>query len=323
MLIDAYARRFTYLRLSITESCNFRCSYCLPDGPDCSSRKDELTLSEIKRLVKAFALLGTRKVRITGGEPSLRKDLTDIIAACKQTEGIEQVALTTNGYRLQHDLSSWQQAGLDAINVSVDSLDAATFHLVTGENRLTAILAGIDQAMAAGIGKVKLNTVLLRQHNALQLPDFLEFVRDKAVSLRFIELMRTNDNQSYYQQQHLSGASIQQQLLRQGWQLQQKGKSAGPALEYAHPDYQGQIGLIMPYSKNFCADCNRLRVSSRGQLFLCLFTEQHQNLRHLLQDDNPEPLMHYLQRAVLGKAASHELHQGNSGSTRHLAMIGG
>lgn len=323
MLIDAYARRFTYLRLSITESCNFRCSYCLPDGPDCSSRKDELTLPEIKRLVKAFALLGTRKVRITGGEPSLRKDLSDIIAACKETDGIEQVALTTNGYRLQRDLSSWQQAGLDAINVSVDSLDAATFHLVTGENRLPAILDGIDQAMAIGINKLKLNTVLLRQHNALQLADFLDFVRDKAVSLRFIELMRTNDNQAYYQQQHLSGASIQQQLLQQGWQLQPKDRSAGPALEYAHPDYQGQIGLIMPYSKDFCADCNRLRVSSRGQLFMCLFTEQHQGLRHYLQQDDPEPLMHYLQRAVLAKAESHDLHQGNSGSTRHLAMIGG
>ncbi|SEA25183.1 GTP 3',8-cyclase MoaA [Alkalimonas amylolytica] len=323
MLIDAYARRFTYLRLSITESCNFRCSYCLPDGPDCSSRKDELTLPEIKRLVKAFALLGTRKVRITGGEPSLRKDLTDIIAACKATDGIEQVALTTNGYRLQRDLSNWQQAGLDAINVSVDSLDAATFHLVTGENRLPAILDGIDQAIAAGISNVKLNTVLLRQHNAMQLADFLEFVRHKAVSLRFIELMRTNDNQAYYQQQHLSGAGIQQQLLQQGWQLQQKGRSAGPALEYAHPDFQGQIGLIMPYSKDFCADCNRLRVSSRGQLFLCLFTEQQQGLRSLLQQDDPEPLMHYLQRAVLGKAESHDLHQGNSGSTRHLAMIGG
>lgn len=323
MLIDAYARRFTYLRLSITESCNFRCSYCLPDGPDCTSRKEELTLPEIKRLVKAFALLGTRKVRITGGEPSLRKDLTDIIAACKQTEGIEKVALTTNGYRLQRDLSSWQQAGLDAVNVSVDSLDADTFHLVTGENRLPGILAGVDQAIAAGLSNVKLNTVLLRQHNAMQLPDFLEFVRNKAVSLRFIELMRTNDNQAYYQKQHLSGASIQQQLLQQGWQLQQKDRSAGPALEYAHPDYRGQIGLIMPYSKDFCADCNRLRVSSRGQLFLCLFTEQHQGLRSFLQHDNPEPLMHYLQRAVLGKAESHDLHQGNSGSTRHLAMIGG
>lgn len=323
MLIDAYQRRFTYLRLSVTESCNFRCTYCLPDGTDCDSRAGELTLPEIRRLVTAFARLGTRKVRITGGEPSLRKDLTEIIATCKAVPGIEKVALTTNGYRLQRDAAAWQAAGLDAVNVSVDSLDAATFHLVTGQDKLADILAGVATAKAVGIKQVKINTVLLKQHNALALPDFLSFVKHQDLSLRFIELMRTNDNLSFYQRQHLSGASIQQQLETQGWQLLPKGISDGPALEYAHPHYQGRIGLIMPYSKDFCADCNRLRVSSKGQLYLCLFTDSYQDLRSLLQSEHSAPLERFLQQALAGKAESHQLQQQHSGSTRHLAQIGG
>lgn len=323
MLIDAYQRRFTYLRLSVTESCNFRCTYCLPDGTDCDSRAGELTLPEIRRLVTAFARLGTRKVRITGGEPSLRKDLTEIIATCKAVPGIEKVALTTNGYRLQRDAAAWQAAGLDAVNVSVDSLDAATFHLVTGQDKLADILAGVAAAKAVGIKQVKINTVLLKQHNALALPDFLSFVKQQDLSLRFIELMRTNDNLSFYQRQHLSGASIQQQLETQGWQLLPKGISDGPALEYAHPHYQGRIGLIMPYSKDFCADCNRLRVSSKGQLYLCLFTDSYQDLRSLLQSEHSAPLERFLQQALAGKAESHQLQQQHSGSTRHLAQIGG
>lgn len=323
MLIDRFARRFTYLRLSLTEFCNFRCTYCLPDGNDCDSRAGELTLAEIRRLAVAFARLGTRKIRLTGGEPSLRRDLTDIIALCKATPGIDKVALTTNGYQLQRRVTEWQQAGLDALNVSVDSLDPHVFSRITGVDRLHHILQGIDDALALGIPQVKLNTVLLRQHNADELPAFLRYVKDKPVALRFIELMRTGDNVDYYQQQHLSGDVIRQQLLAAGWQLQLKGQTDGPALEYAHPDYQGRIGLIMPYSTDFCSDCNRLRVSSQAQLFLCLFTEHHQSLRHLLQDDDPEPLMAFLQQAVLGKLASHDLHEQHSGQTRHLAMIGG
>ena len=323
MLTDAYSRRFNYVRLSVTESCNFRCTYCLPDGTDCHSRSGELTLTEIRRLITAFAKLGTKKVRITGGEPSLRKDLTEIIATCKAVPGIEKVALTTNGYRLKRDAQAWQEAGLDAVNVSVDSLDADTFHLVTGQDKLADILAGIHYAKAIGIKQVKINTVLLKQHNALALPDFLNFVKQQDIALRFIELMRTGDNANFYQHQHLSGASIQQQLLDDGWQLNPKARTDGPALEYSHSDYQGRIGLIMPYSKDFCADCNRLRVSSSGQLYLCLFTDTYQDLRSLLQTDDSATLMRFLQQAVQGKAFSHQLTQDYSGSTRHLAQIGG
>ncbi|MDA6067507.1 GTP 3',8-cyclase MoaA [Idiomarina abyssalis] len=322
-LQDRFARRFTYLRLSLTESCNFRCDYCLPDGPDCSSRKYEITLPEVRRLVTAFAKLGTTKIRLTGGEPCLRKDLTEIIATCKSVPGIEKVAMTTNGYRMKRDLPAWRDAGLDAINVSIDSLDPSTFHLVTGQNKLPEIIEGIDQAVDMDFATIKVNTVLLKQYNGGQLPEFLKFIKDRNVALRFIELMRTTDNTEYYQRHHVSGESIKQQLQSEGWSLTSRADNAGPAQEFTHPDYKGKMGLIMPYSKDFCDDCNRLRVSSLGQLFLCLFTEQHQDIRKYLQSDDPEPLMNALRDNIMLKEATHGLHEGNSGATRHLAMIGG
>ncbi|PIQ39500.1 GTP 3',8-cyclase MoaA [Thalassolituus sp. C2-1] len=323
MLTDRFARRFTYLRLSLTERCNFRCTYCLPEGNDCDTAESDLNIHEVRRLLTAFARLGTRKVRLTGGEPALRRDLSEIISLCKSVPGIEQVALTTNGYNLQKEISGWKKAGLDALNISVDSLDPAIFSRITGADRLHYILQGIDQALQLNFQKVKLNTVLLRQHNTHSLPGFLRFIKDRPVSLRFIELMRTNDNAGFYQEQHLSGEFIRQQLTEDGWQLQPKATTDGPALEYAHPDYAGRVGLIMPYSKDFCSSCNRLRVSSKGELFLCLFADEHQSLRELLQSDDPAPVEAFLQRAIGGKEESHYLHQQRSGQTRHLAMIGG
>lgn len=323
MLTDKYSRRFTYLRLSVTESCNFRCNYCLPDGPDCTSRKEELTLPEIKRVVTAFAKAGTRKVRITGGEPALRRDLTEIIRTCKSVPGIEQVAITTNGYRLERDLDTWIEAGLDSLNVSIDSLNPGTFQMITGDSRLPSILRGIDRALARGMRNVKVNSVLLRDYNAAELPDFLNYVREKGVSLRFIELMQTGDNRAYYQRNHVSGQSVKEKLLADGWSQTIKPTTAGPAEEFSHPDYAGRMGLIMPYSKDFCADCNRLRVSSRGQLFMCLFAEQHNDLRQYLQNDDSAPLIQHLHNVLQGKAESHLLHEEFTGATRHLAMIGG
>lgn len=323
MLEDAYARRFTYLRLSLTESCNFRCDYCLPDGPDCTSRRHEINLDEIRRVVTAFALLGTKKVRLTGGEPCLRRDLCEVIRTVKSIPGIDEVAMTTNGYRILRDLDAWVDAGLDAINVSVDSLDSSTFHLVTGQNKLPEILEGIDLASRSALKRVKVNTVLLRQYNGGELPQFLDYVKTRPVALRFIELMQTGDNQAYYERHHVSGQSIKQRLQAEGWSQRTKTSTAGPAQEFVHPDYEGSMGLIMPYSKDFCADCNRLRVSSRGALFLCLFTDAHIELRDLMQTDDPEPLMARIRECVQGKKVSHFLHDQQTGSTKNLAMIGG
>lgn len=322
-LSDRFSRRFTYLRLSVTGKCNFRCTYCLPDGSECFSMDGDLTVQEIHRLVAAFAQLGTRKVRITGGEPTLRRDLVDIIRICKSIEGIDTVALTTNGFRLERDVSHWKAAGLDALNVSIDSLRAEQFRLITGSGKLTSILRGLEAAQALDFRQIKINSVLLRELNDNELDAFVEFVRERDLCVRFIELMRTGDNAEYFARHHLSGERIQEKLREKGWTAIARASHAGPAKEFEHRGYKGRIGLIMPYSADFCADCNRLRVSSNGELYLCLFAEQHRSLRHLLQTDDPEPLKIFLKNTLRYKAPGHELHQARTGSTRHLAMIGG
>lgn len=323
-LQDQHQRRFTYLRLSVTEACNFRCTYCLPNGycPNGRARK-ELTLGEIEALTRAFAANGTRKIRITGGEPTLRKDLAEIIRICKQTTGIEQVALTSNGYRIDKQLAEFRAAGLDALNLSADSLQAPRFKLITGHDKLSAVMRGLDQAADLGFERIKLNTVLLREHTLQELPHFMALVKRRNISLRFIELMETGLQRSYFDAQHLSGKVIEQELLKEGWQRLPRAPHAGPAAEYAHPDYVGRIGLIMPYSKNFCTDCNRLRVSSSGQLHLCLFADQGIDLRPALNQENPDALHAYLRAVVNGKQTGHRLNQRDSGAIQHLAMIGG
>lgn len=323
-LQDAYQRRFTYLRLSITDVCNFRCNYCLPDGYCGDDSADsQMSLPEITALVKAFAKSGTKKIRITGGEPTLRKDLSAIIKACKQTAGIETVALTTNAYRLKKDLDSYLDAGLDDLNVSLDSLQPETFNLITGHNKLQQILQSIDMAIERGVRKVKINAVLLKQYNHSEMQQFFNYIKHRPVTIRFIELMQTGDNKKFFAEQHVSGKEIQNMLESSGWSLIKANQHAGPAVEYSHPDYQGSIGLIMPYSKNFCQSCNRMRVSSSGNMHLCLFAQENTPLKSHLLSDTTEQLVTRMQLAVSGKTAGHQLQQGFSGMTKHLAMLGG
>lgn len=324
-LVDRFMRQYVYLRLSITDVCNFRCNYCLPNGYQRTDSPNRfLSLAEIERLVRTFADLGTEKVRITGGEPTLRKDFLSIAHAISQTAGIRQVALTTNGYRLQKDVALWREAGISHLNVSVDSLDPRQFHQITGENKLQSILAGIDRAFEVGYQKVKVNAVLMKSYTAKGLDDFLRWIKDRPIQMRFIELMQTGEMDHFFQQQHLSGQQILDRLLNEGWQLQPRAISDGPAKVLAHPDYQGEIGLIMPYEKHFCASCNRLRVSAKGKLHLCLFGEEGIELRDLLQQDQDRPqLAQRIQSALLGKREHHYLHQGDSGVRNNLASIGG
>lgn len=324
LLEDGHARRFHYLRLSVTDVCNFRCTYCLPDGYRPEGRKSFLDQAEIARVVRAFAAMGTRKVRLTGGEPSLRRDFTDIIRIVAATPGIEQVAMTTNGYRLRERAAEWREAGLTNLNVSVDSLDARQFHRITGEDKLTEVMAGIDAALAAGFARVKVNAVLLKGLNDHELSTFLDWIKTRPIELRFIELMQTGEMDALFTRHHASGEAIKGQLLAAGWVQQLRAIDAGPAQVFHHPDYLGGIGLIMPYSKDFCAGCNRLRVSSVGKLHLCLFGDDGVALRDLLAaDEQQEALMERVHMALGHKLASHRLHQGNSGTTPHLASLGG
>lgn len=322
---DSFNRKFYYLRLSITDVCNFRCTYCLPDGYKPARKNSSfLSVDELRRVVHAFADCGTSKVRITGGEPTLRKDFTDIVAMIAEQEGIQKVAMTTNGYRLEKHAHEWRQAGLTNINVSVDSLDPRMFHQITGENKFHQVMRGIDAAFDAGFEQVKVNAVLLKNLNSEELPAFLNWIKDKPIQLRFIELMQTGEMDSLFEQHHQSGVSIRNHLIANGWVMKVRSASDGPAEVFCHPDYQGEIGLIMPYKKDFCHSCNRLRVSALGKLHLCLFGDYGVDLRDLLQGDEQESeLIARIQRALGEKKQSHFLDQGHTGMTPHLASIGG
>lgn len=323
-LIDAYDRKFYYLRLSITDVCNFRCRYCLPDGYKTISRDQFLSLDEIYRLTKAFSQAGCQKIRLTGGEPTLRSDFIDIIKVIRQVSQIKTIAVTTNGYRMARDVQHWYDAGLTSINISIDSLDARQFYQITGRNRLAQIMSGIDAAFNAGFKQIKVNTVLMRDINSHELPLFLHWIKDKPIQLRFIELMQTGENKNLFLKYHMSGNNIKQQLLLMGWQPKRKKLTDGPALVFNHSDYCGEIGLIMPYEKDFCLTCNRLRVSAKGQLHLCLFDNHCIDLRDLLvSDDQIEDLQWRIQNSLEMKKQGHFLHQGNSGITQNLSFIGG
>ncbi|QNU16026.1 GTP 3',8-cyclase MoaA [Thermomonas sp. XSG] len=323
-LVDGFGRTFPYLRLSLTEACNYRCSYCLPNGYQADGRPSFLTLEEVQRLVRGFAAVGMRKIRLTGGEPSLRKDLPSIIAAVSATPGVQKIALTTNGCLLPRHVRLWREAGLTALNVSLDSLQPARFAAITGHDRFDEVMEGVEIAQGLGFDAVKLNAVLLRGLNDDELPAWMDFLRGRDVSIRFIELMRTGDNQAYFERHHYRAEALEQQLVDAGWTLRPRAADAGPAREYAHPGYRGRIGIIAPYSKDFCAGCNRLRVTARGDLRLCLFGDFGIPLRPLLQsDDDHDALVGRIATQLGLKAAGHGLHEGNTGITPHLASIGG
>ena len=323
-LEDPFGRQFPYLRLSVTDVCNFSCSYCLPDGYKKSGPEFFMSIDEIRRLVTAFADMGTWKIRLTGGEPTLRPDFLDIARAISAIAGINRVAMTTNGYKLPERAQDYYQAGIRAINISIDSLRPAVFKEITGHDRLAEILEGMRTCIESGFEAIKINAVLLKGRNEDELDDFISFVEKEPVSLRFIELMQTGNNTDYFKAHHLPGNAVREKLLERGWHLKPREDGAGPAAVYAKDGYQGTIGLIAPYSKGFCTTCNRLRVSARGQLQLCLFGEGGYNLRPLLQEDSQKE---ELQDRVIGllriKKETHRLHEGLTGATPHFASIGG
>ena len=321
-LTDSFNRRLSYLRLSVTDLCNYRCSYCLPHGYQGKASPDELSLPEIETLVAAFAQSGTRKVRLTGGEATLRRDLPDIIAACRAQPEIEHIALTTNAYRLDKLFPAYRAAGLDKINISIDSFHPETFRKITGKDECLNILRDVDGILTTGF-QVKINTLLLREYAEATLPDALAYIKTHPVTLRFIELMQTGDNLGYFNRQHLSAAAIERRIADEGWQLRPRSPHAGPAREYTHPDFSGSIGFIAPYGKDFCTACNRLRVTSQGKMHLCLFGGVSHDLRPFLRSGDTEGLKKHLRELVMQKPEHHDLHDKKVGLITNLSMTGG
>ena len=323
MLQDNFARKFQYIRLSVTELCNFKCKYCLPDGYKKTCSDSYLSLNEINNLIAALVEMGVWKIRLTGGEPTTRSDLTQIIKIIKAYPEIKQLALTTNGYKLAHRVEEYYAAGLTNLNVSIDSFDREQFKAITQVDKLDYIFDSIEVARSIGIAKIKINAVLL-PHTLNELGLFLEYIRQRSISIRFIELMQTSDNGAYFKVNYINAERLRNELLTTGWQELAREPGAGPAVEFGHPEYSGRIGIIAPYSKDFCTTCNRLRFTHLGALRLCLFGDGNYPLRNLLQASNQKAeLQEVILAALTAKPKEHLLSSFKFGNIQNLSNIGG
>jgi GTP 3',8-cyclase len=326
-LKDNFGRSFPYFRISITDVCNFKCGYCLPNGYQKSENKKEfLSLEEIKRIGKALSELGVCKIRLTGGEPTVRNDFVEIIENLKSLPGINKVVFTTNGYNLKNIAKSVVNAKIDGINVSIDSLDREKFKFITGKDKLEDILIGLKALQELNFKNIKVNAVLLKGVNDSEqdFDSWQQFIESNNVDFRYIELMQTGDNLDYFKKYHVSANVFRDYLLKKEWIHQTAGFDSGPSKNYIHKDFKGKFGIIAPYSKDFCKSCNRLRITAQGDLRLCLFGDTGISLRALLQNDEQIPQLKDLINAQLNfKKESHYLELGNTGITPHLASIGG
>ena len=327
-LQDTFGRKFPYIRLSITDVCNFKCTYCLPEGykKNPGDTRSFMSAEEISRLTKALSELGVCKIRLTGGEPTVRKDFFYILKDMKQNSNIPKVTMTTNGYRLNKIAKQLYETGLDGINISIDTLNRETFKKLTGHDRLNEILEGINILQKLGFNNIKVNAVLLKGINDTheEFEKFGNFIKNNKIDFRFIELMQTGDNLDYFKKNHVSSKIFKDYLEKNKWISQTFGKDAGPSLNFIHPEFEGKFGLIAPYSEGFCKTCNRLRITSRGDLRLCLFGNTGISIRHLLQDDTQKnELVDLIIKQLHLKKESHYLELGETGITPNLSSTGG
>lgn len=325
-LVDAFGRRFEYLRLSVEDACNYRCLYCLPHGYKKTEKEPPLSVEEIGRLVRAFAGLGFWKVRLTGGEPTTRQDIVELARVVGATPGVRRVALSTNGYRLASLALQLREAGVRAVNVSVDSLRPERFAKLTGGGKLEDVLAGIEKCLVNDV-ETKVNVVLLDDLCEQELDEFFALCKSLPLSVRFIELMPTTDNVDFFTAHRATAQKLLARLSERGWQESARKPGDGPARRFDKPGHAGTIGVIAPYGPAFCENCNRLRVTSRGRLRLCLFAEGETSLRPLLQGADDAACVAAVQarlRELIGrKEVSHYLPDGKFGATPHFAAIGG
>ena len=328
ILKDNFGRKFPYIRLSISDVCNFKCGYCLPDGYkiDKSDNRSFLNIEEIGRLAKALSELGVSKIRLTGGEPTVRKDFFEIVKIIKKNSGIKKTVMTTNGYRLDKIADNIKDSGLDGINISIDSLNADTFKKITGHDRLREILKGIKNLQKLNFKNIKINAVLLKGVNDTEkdFNNWAEFIKNNEIDFRYIELMQTGDNLDYFNNYHVPSKKFTDYLNNNNWVIQTFGKDAGPSKNYLNPKFKGKFGVIAPYSKDFCKSCNRLRITAKGDLRLCLFGNTGINIRHLMQKDNQiEELKDLILKQLNFKRESHYLEIGETGLTKNLSTTGG
>ncbi|SFM68806.1 GTP 3',8-cyclase MoaA [Marinobacter zhejiangensis] len=282
-LTDRFGRTINYVRLSVTDRCDFRCVYCMAEDMTFLPRQQVLTLEEIARLARTFISLGTEKIRLTGGEPLVRNDILDLVREIGAM-GLRDFAMTTNGNQLTKLAQPLRQAGLKRLNISLDSLDPDRFHSITRTGHLNQVIDGIDAAREAGFDGIKLNVVVMKGRNEDEVPALVEFARGRNLDISFIEEMPLGQITEHHRGESLFTSDQVRAMIRQHHDLvPATADSGGPARYYRMPDSNIQVGFISPHSHNFCATCNRVRVTVEGRLLLCLGNEHSVDLRRVLR----------------------------------------
>ncbi|MFY9665728.1 MAG: GTP 3',8-cyclase MoaA [Candidatus Cybelea sp.] len=326
-LIDGFSRPITYLRVSVTDKCNLRCIYCMPEGGLPWLRRDEiLSYEEIAQIVAAAASVGVRAIRLTGGEPLVRRDLSRLIATIASIPGIDDIALSTNGLLLEEQLPELVSAGLRRINLSLDTLREDRFETIARRRGLDPVLRAIDGAIKAGLTPVKINCVVMRGKNDDELADFARLTRDRPIFVRFIEVMPVIENAGLQRDAYVSSDEILERLSQIGDLQQVIGPAGnGPARYFALPGAAGAIGVISPLSHDYCERCNRVRLTADGRLRLCLFGDYALDLRSpVRRGATTNELASLLRSAMLIKPERHHLRLGETASRmRAFSEIGG
>ncbi|MEZ4358620.1 MAG: GTP 3',8-cyclase MoaA [Kofleriaceae bacterium] len=332
VLLDGQERRVRYLRVSVTDRCNFRCTYCRPaDDPEFGARTELLTFEELERVVSVFARLGVRKLRLTGGEPTVRAGIVELVARLRRVAGIEQVVMTTNGHLLGRLAAPLVAAGLSAVNVSLDTLDAARFARIT-HAELAPVLEGIDAARRAGL-EVKLNVVALADVNGDEIAALCRYAWERGCVPRFIEHMPMSAGALYEPGNELTAAQLRAAVEREHGALvpsAARRRDAGPARYWRlAKDAEREIGIISAMTEHFCGDCNRLRLTAAGQLHACLGHDDATDLRSILRNERTlhsvdAHLIDAIAASVRAKRPGHEFQRTGAGAPgKHMISIGG
>ncbi|QBM16002.1 GTP 3',8-cyclase [Marinobacter sp. JH2] len=326
VLTDRFGRTVNYVRLSVTDRCDFRCVYCMAEEMTFLPREKIMSLEEIAQVARNFVSLGTQKIRLTGGEPLVRKGVVDLVREIGRY-GLRDFAMTTNGSQLPALAEGLRRGGLDRLNISLDSLDAEKFRTITRTGKLSQVLDGIDAAKEAGFERIKLNTVVMKGRNEEEIPDLVEFARAKGLDITFIEEMPLGEISEHDRGLALCTSEEVRAIIARHHELElTDDDSGGPSRYYRMPDSASRIGFISPHSHNFCSTCNRVRVTVEGRLLLCLGNEHSMDLLPLLREHpgNDERLREAIIAAMDLKPERHHFSSdGEVEILRFMNMTGG
>lgn len=288
-LTDAFRRRISYLRLSVTDRCDLRCVYCMAEDMTFLPRQQVLTLEELARIAKVFVSLGVEKIRLTGGEPLVRQNLSWLAREIAALPGLRELAMTTNGMRLAGVADELHAAGVQRLNISIDSLRPERFRDITRVGDLSAVLSGLKAAQAAGFQRIKLNSVILRGRNDDEVLELVDFARQQHCDISFIEEMPLGEISEHDRAAvFVSSDELRARISEKFDLLPSTESTGGPSRYYRFADSASRVGFISPHSHNFCADCNRVRVTVEGRLLLCLGNEDSLDLRQLMREQGAD-----------------------------------